>query len=109
MNEFLIEAKLENMDAVQDFISAHIEDCPPKIQRQIGIAVDEVFPNIASYAYNPATGGAAVRIAVDSSITIEFEDSGIGRSRRELKKHFAHDAHLPIQWFIYTNDMTNSQ
>jgi len=76
MNELIIEAKLENMDAVQDFISARIEDCPKKIRNQIGIAVDEVFSNIARYAYNPDVGGATVRIAVDDDITIEFEDSG---------------------------------
>lgn len=77
MNELIIEAKLENMDTVKDFISEHIGDCSPKIQNQIMIAVDEIFSNIARYAYNPAVGGAAVRIAVDSEITIEFEDSGV--------------------------------
>ena len=53
-----------------------INDCPVKIQNQIGIAVDEIFSNIARYAYHPQTGGAAVRVAVDDNITIEFEDSG---------------------------------
>ncbi|MCL2480265.1 MAG: ATP-binding protein [Spirochaetaceae bacterium] len=77
MNELFIEAKLENMDEVLDFINEQIKDCPPRIQHQIGIAVDEVFSNIASYAYHPATGSVAVRITVDSDINIEFEDSGI--------------------------------
>jgi len=76
MNELIIEAKLENMDAVQDFISARIEDCPMKTQNQIRIAVDEIFSNIARYAYSIKTGGATVRIAVDTDITIEFEDNG---------------------------------
>jgi len=76
MNELIIEAKVENLDAVQDFIRARIEDYPMKIQNQIGIAVDEIFSNIANYAYHPKTGGAAVRIVVDDNITIEFEDSG---------------------------------
>jgi hypothetical protein len=77
MDELFIEAKLENMDAVQDFISAHLSDCPPKIRNQIGIAVDEIFSNIARYSYASPAGCAAVRIAVDSDITIEFEDSGM--------------------------------
>ena len=47
-----------------------------KTQNQIRIAVDEIFSNIARYAYNPGVGGATVRIAVDDDITIEFEDSG---------------------------------
>ena len=48
-----------------------------KIQNQIRIVVDEVFSNIARYAYHPEVGGATVRIAVDDDITIEFEDSGV--------------------------------
>ena len=77
MNELIIEASLDNMDAVQDFISERIMDCSMKIQNQIGIVVDEIFSNIANYAYNPEVGGAVVRIAVGEEITIEFEDSGI--------------------------------
>jgi len=76
MNEFYIEAKLENVDAVMEFIGERIKDCPTKIQSQIEIAVDEIFSNIARYAYNPDVGSATVRIAVGDDITIEFEDSG---------------------------------
>ena len=77
MRELNIEALIENLDTVLEFVNACIEDCPPKIQNQIGIAVDEIFSNIARYAYSPETGGAVVRIAVDEDITIEFEDSGV--------------------------------
>jgi len=76
MDELMIGAALENLDAVLDFVSARLEDCPPKTQNQIAIAVDEVFSNIARYAYRPGVGSVKVRIAVDSDITIEFEDSG---------------------------------
>ena len=77
MNELIIEAKLDNIDAVLDFVNERISNCPVKIQNQIGIAVDEIFSNIARYAYHPESGGIAVRIAVENDITIEFEDSGI--------------------------------
>jgi len=77
MNELCIEAKLENIKAVLDFVNERLGDRPMKIQNQIGIAVDEIFSNIARYAYHPDTGDATVRIIVDSDITIEFEDSGI--------------------------------
>ncbi len=76
MHELIIEAALENMDEVQDFVSGHMEDCPMNIQNQISIAVDEIFSNIARYAYNPDTGGATVRVAIGDDVTIEFEDSG---------------------------------
>jgi len=83
MNEIYIEAKLENVDAVLDFVTEQLESggrvspCPPKIQSQIEIAVDEIFSNIARYAYAPDVGGATVRVTVGSEITIEFEDSGM--------------------------------
>ena len=76
MNELLIEATLENMDRVLDFVSEQLGNCPPKIRNQIGIAVDEIFSNISRYAYDPEVGGVTVRVAVDDDITIEFEDSG---------------------------------
>ena len=76
MNELLVEAKIENLDAVMDFVNAWLEDCPQKIQNQIGIAVDEIFSNIANYAYRHEAGSAAVRIAVGDDVTIEFEDAG---------------------------------
>jgi anti-sigma regulatory factor (Ser/Thr protein kinase) len=77
MDDLLIEAKLENMEAVLDFINERLENCPPKIKNQIGIVVDEIFSNIARHAYNPEVGAATVRISLDNEITIEFKDSGI--------------------------------
>ena len=77
MNEISVEARLENIETVQDFVLAHIGDCPAKIQNQIGIAVDEIFSNIARYAYHPLVGDVTVRIDVGDDITIEFEDSGM--------------------------------
>lgn len=77
MNELIIEAKLENMDEVLDFVGERIADCPAKIQNQIRIAVDEIFSNIALYAYHPGAGNATVRVAVNDGITVEFEDNGV--------------------------------
>lgn len=77
MNELIIEAILENMDVVLDFINDQLGDTSPKLKNQISIAVDEIFSNIARYAYHPEVGGATVRIAVGDYVTIDFEDSGI--------------------------------
>ena len=76
MNELIIEAKLENINAVLDFVDERINDCSQKIQNHIRIAVDEIFSNIAHYAYHPEVGGVTVRVVVNENITIEFEDSG---------------------------------
>jgi len=76
-NELIIEAKTENIDQVLDFVGKHLDDCSFEVQNQIEISVDELFSNIANYAYNPTVGNAMVRIAVDEAVTIEFEDSGV--------------------------------
>ncbi|MDR0963894.1 MAG: ATP-binding protein [Clostridium sp.] len=78
MKELFIEAKTDNLDEVLDFINAELDaaDCPMKLQMQIAIAVEEIYVNIAHYAYNPEVGGAIIRIAVGDEILIEFEDQG---------------------------------
>ena len=77
MDELIIEAQLENIGTVLDFVNEKINDYSTKTQNHIRIAVDEIFSNIARYAYHPEVGGAVVRIAVGADIIIEFEDSGI--------------------------------
>ena len=50
-----IEANKENLPQVLEFVEGCLEeaDCPMKSMMQISIAVEEVFVNIASYAYSP--------------------------------------------------------
>ena len=78
MKELIIDAKTENLDAVLDFVATELEaaECSMKLQTQIAIAVEEVFVNIAHYAYNPEVGGAVIRITVGDEVWIEFEDKG---------------------------------
>jgi sigma-B regulation protein RsbU (phosphoserine phosphatase) len=74
-----VEADAENLNTVFDFVHTELEKagCPPKIQLQIDIAVEEVFINIASYSYHPDRGAAIIRAAVfGNEIWLEFEDSG---------------------------------
>ena len=55
MKELTIAATVENIETVTDFVNEQLEalDCPMKAQMQIDIAIDELFGNIAHYAYNP--------------------------------------------------------
>lgn len=51
-----------------------------KAQMQIDIAIDELFGNIAHYAYNPEVGPATVRVEVVEeplSVVITFIDNGV--------------------------------
>ena len=82
MKELDIEALVDNLDKVMEFVDAELEDvnCPMKIQMQIDLAVEEIFVNIANYAYAPETGPATVRVEVDpdgSAVRITFIDHGV--------------------------------
>jgi anti-sigma regulatory factor (Ser/Thr protein kinase) len=79
MKELNIEARIENLDPVLDFINDEIDkiDCPLKTKKQIDIAAEEIFVNIANYAYDSGTGSALIRIIIsDHEVWLEFEDSG---------------------------------
>jgi len=78
MKELAIEAKTENLRTVLEFVNAELEavDCPMKRQTQITLAVEEIFVNIAHYAYEPEVGGAVIRVTVGEEAVIEFEDGG---------------------------------
>ncbi len=75
-----VDATTENLSAVNEFIDGFLEanDCPMKAQMQIDLAVEEIYVNIANYAYGEGTGKA--EISVDNNggeITITFKDSGV--------------------------------
>ncbi len=82
MKEMTIDAAVENIPAVTAFVEEQLEqyNCPMKAQMQIDIAIDELFSNIAQYAYTPNTGKATVRVEVTENpmaVIITFIDNGI--------------------------------
>ena len=81
-NELEIDAEEAKLAEVQTFVEERLEavDCPMKALMQINVAVEEIFVNIASYAYVPEKGKAKVRVEISDepvSVTITFEDRGI--------------------------------
>lgn len=82
MKEITVSAIVENIRAVTDFVDRQLEElnCPMKAQTQIDIAIDELFGNIAHYAYRPEIGQATVRVEVEKeplSVIITFMDGGV--------------------------------
>lgn len=82
MKELTVEAKIENIERVTDFVNQELLkcDCPKKFLRQIDVAIDELFGNIAHYAYNSDTGLATVQVEMwqePLEVVITFIDSGI--------------------------------
>lgn len=77
----VFEAKVEELDNVLSFIGEVAEEsgCSPKIQTQMEIATEELFVNIAHYAYGEQTGKAWITAKVSEEsdiISVVFEDEG---------------------------------
>ena len=82
MKELTITATVENIETVTGFVNEQLEalDCPIKAQMQIDIAIDELFGNIAHYAYHPDVGNATVRVEVTEeplAVIVTFIDKGM--------------------------------
>lgn len=80
-DELDIEAVEENLEKVTAFVDERLEKvgCSMKAQMQIDLAVEEIFVNIAKYAYHPDKGRATVRVEVSDDpvqVKITFLDHG---------------------------------
>ena len=81
MKELKLEAKLQNLQQALDFVDDFLMtvNCPMKLQMQIDVAVEEIFVNVASYAYDPGTGPVTLRVEKvndPTAVRITFVDSG---------------------------------
>ena len=82
MKELTIAATIENIATVTEFVNEQLEalGCPMKAQIQIDVAIDELFGNIAHYAYNPDVGSATVQVEVMEeplAVVVTFIDGGV--------------------------------
>ncbi|MBR3053817.1 MAG: ATP-binding protein [Firmicutes bacterium] len=80
-DDLTVDASVENLEQVLGFVDSHLEaaGCPAKISAQIDLAVEELFVNIARYAYAPNKGTATISIAASEAAgeaVISFTDSG---------------------------------
>lgn len=82
MTERRFPAALDQLERVQEFIGEELAaySCSPKVCIQLDVVVEEIFVNIAHYAYPPDQNGTAiVRCGVGGEplqVTIQFVDSG---------------------------------
>ena len=77
----VVPASSDELDRVQAFVDERLDrlDCPMKTRVQIQIAVEELFVNIARYAYVPEQGETVVRCVTElepKAVTIELRDHG---------------------------------
>ena len=82
MKSLTVKAEPQSLEAVQAFISAQLEgyDCPVELEIPLQIAVEELFVNIAHYAYAPDEGMAWIDCDIIENdrprIIIRFMDEG---------------------------------
>ena len=83
MAELVVKAADANLDSVLEFVHSQMEkyESSPKTTMQMDLAIEEIFVNIAHYAYQPEQGDVKIvcQTGEDSGqpvIKIEFSDSG---------------------------------
>jgi len=77
-----VAATKENLETVTAFLDEILDekDCPLKFRLQVDLALEEMYINIANYAYTPKTGEMELRVAFDEAereLTLVLIDSGI--------------------------------
>ena len=82
VKELTLDATDANLETALAFLDAALEelDCPPKAQMQLDIALEELFVNVAHYAYAPGTGPVTLRVETardPDSVTFTLIDGGV--------------------------------
>lgn len=98
MSDLTIDAERENLDKVLEFINTELFKfgCEEDIMTKIDIAVEEIFVNISSYAYEEK-GDVEVSCKVypdNLTVEIELKDSGIPYNPLERENP---DVDMPIE------------
>ena len=82
MTEKIFPAQIEELNNVLAFVDQQLEsyECPMKAQMAICVAIEEVFVNVAHYAYEGSKGDMSLAIGrneAESTITFQMKDKGI--------------------------------
>ncbi len=79
--ELLLPAEDEKLDELLSFLEEKLAEagCPPAVLMKINISAEEIFINIAHYAYGPEGGSAALRLEISDdppAAALTFSDCG---------------------------------
>lgn len=78
-NVLRIPAKLEGMDVALAFVSflLDVHGCTPKVRKQIRMAIEELYVNVALYAYHGEEGWVEIQGSIEDGIaTFQLIDCG---------------------------------
>ena len=75
-------AKIDALSDVLGFVEQALEDygCPMKVQISVSLAIEEVFVNVANYAYSGGEGDMTLGIEFDEetrAVTFRMTDRGV--------------------------------
>ena len=75
-------AKIETLSEVISFVEETLEsyECSMKTQTAICVAIEEVFVNVANYAYGDGVGDVTISIGFDEesrNVTFRISDKGV--------------------------------
>lgn len=70
-----VSAELDNLEVTQEFILGN-EGIPDVLKKKLCLAVEEIFVNICSYAYEQEKGTVEIFMKITEQILLEFRDSG---------------------------------
>ena len=81
MDQITVSASVEQVGMVIRFVNERLDavGCSARIKVQVDVAVDEIFSNIAHYAYTPEPGPATIQVEVEEKppcVIITFIDHG---------------------------------
>ena len=82
MKRLDIEANVDKLNDVLEVLEEQLDEnnCSPKAQVQLDVAVEEIFVNIAHYAYSNKEDGRAIidiEFPKDDYVSITFYDNGV--------------------------------
>ena len=82
MTQKTFPAKIEALSDVLGFVDQMLDsfECPMKIQTAVCVAIEEVFVNVAHYAYGDGEGDMSLGIGFDDAsrtITFRMTDRGV--------------------------------
>lgn len=74
-----VDAKLEGLEEILSFVGSVLDenDCSPKADTQLRMALEEIYVNVTRYAYPSGDGWAEIRISVEDGVaTLKLIDGG---------------------------------
>ena len=93
MKTIIVKARMNNLEIVTEMVEAFLAfpECSDKTKYQVGVSVEEVFTNIASYAYESEDGEIEISCEMTmvegkKCICIRFKDRGIPFDPLKQKK-----------------------